>query len=121
LLQNRDSLCNESEFGGGIIWCYSEKTAVPKSEHLPSNTKYQGGVPDKFSGGGKPRLVILDDLLNDVYSKQVFDLFTRGRHHRNISVIFTTQNLFHYCRHVSLNAHYAVALKNVTDTKQFAY
>jgi len=123
VLQNLDALCTEREFGGGIIWCYSEKTAVPKSKQLPSNTTYQEGVPEIF-GDCKPRLVILDDLLNDVYSKQVCDLFTRGCHHRNISVILVTQNLFHqgrYCRDILLNAHYVVALKNVRDKTQYAY
>jgi len=28
LLQNLNSLCTESRFKGGIIWCYSEETAV---------------------------------------------------------------------------------------------
>jgi len=90
LLQNLDSLCTEREFGGGIIWCYSEKTAVLKRRILPSNTTYHEGVPENFGGSGKPCLVILVDLLNDVYSKQLCDLFTRGSHHRNISVILTT-------------------------------
>jgi len=34
LLQNLDSLCTESEFGGSIIWCYCEKTAVPQTPHI---------------------------------------------------------------------------------------
>ena len=58
--------------------------------------------------------MILDDLLTDVYSKQVCELFTRGSHHRNISVILITQNPFHYgsfCRDIPLNAHYIVAFK----------
>jgi len=115
LLQNFDSLCTEREIGGGIIWCYTEKTAAPKSLQMPSKTTYHEGVTDKFEGGGgKPCLVILDDLLNDVYSKQVCDLFTRGSRHRNICVILITQKLFHqgrYCRDISLNADYLVALK----------
>jgi len=78
LLENLDSLCNEREFGGGIVWCYSEKTALPKRRLLPSNTTYHEGVPENFGGGGKPCLVILDDLLDDVYSKKVCDMFTRG-------------------------------------------
>ena len=68
--------------------------------------------------------MILDDLLHDVYSKQVCDLITRGSHNRNISVRFITQNLFHqgrYCRDISLNAQYLVALKNVRDKKQYMY
>ena len=63
----------------------------------------------------KPSLVILDDLLNDVYFKQVCDLFTRGSHHRNISFDFITQNLFHQgrcCKDILLNAHYLVAKKS---------
>ena len=73
---------------------------------------------------GEPSLVILDDLLNDVYSKQVCELFTRGSHYRIISVILVTQNVFHQCRFwrdISLNAHYIVALKIVREKKQFMY
>jgi len=54
----------------------------------------------------------------------VCELFTRDSHLRNNSVILFTQNLFHqgrYCRDISLNAHYLVALKNVRDKKQFTY
>ena len=52
------------------------------------------------------------------------DLFTRSSHYRNISVILITQNLFRqvrYRRDISVNYHYAVALKNVRDKKEFAY
>ena len=81
-------------------------------------------LEDLGSASGERSLVILDDLLNYVYSKQVCELFTRGSHHRNISVILITQNLFHqgrFCRDISLNAHYIVAFKNVRDKKQFMY
>jgi hypothetical protein len=62
--------------------------------------------------------------LNDVYSKHVCVLFTRGSHHRNTSVILITQNLFHqgkYCRDISLNTKYLVLLKNVRDKNQFTH
>jgi len=119
LLQNFDAICTERQIVGGIIWCYSEKTAVPERQLLPSNTAYHEGVPEIFGGGGgdaKPCLVILDDLLNDVYSKEVWYLFTIGSHHRYISVILITPNLFHQgrnCRDRSLNGHYLVGFKNV--------
>jgi len=61
---------------------------------------------------------ILDDLLNDVYSKEVCNLFTKGSRHRNISVILINQNLFHqgrYCKDISLNAKYFLFLKKVRD------
>ena len=116
-LQNLRHLCTEPSFGGGIVWCYDEKSAVPSHHKLTTNVRYNEGVTEDFgSANGEPCLVILDDLLTDVYSKQVCELFTRGNHHRNISVILITQNLFHqgrFCRDISINAHYIVELKNV--------
>ena len=124
-LQILNASCIERAFDGGTIWCYSEKNAVSSRQQLPTNITYNKGVAENFSNArGKPCLVILHDLLNDVYSKQVCNLFTRGMHHRNISLILITQNLFHqgsYCRDISPNAHYLVALKNVRDKKQFMY
>jgi len=82
-------------------------------------------VPEDFcSANGEPSLVILDDLLNDVYSKLAYELFTRGSYHRNISVILFTLNLFYncsFCSDISLNAHYIVAFRNVRDKKEFMY
>ena len=101
-LQNIDTLCTERQFAGGIIWCYSEIAAVPS---LGGNVRFHEGVPYKIADaqGKSPCLMILADLLNVVYSQQVCDLFTKGSHHRNISVILITQNLFHqgqYCRDI---------------------
>jgi len=124
-LQHLDSLCTEPNFSGVIIWCYSEKSAVPRQKliSLHENVSFHEGVPQNFGDDhGRPCLIILDDLLNEVYSKDVCDLFTKGRRHRNISVILISQNLFHqgrFCRDISLNAKYSVALKNVRDKSQF--
>ena len=69
LLKKLDALFTKREFGGGIIWCYSEKTAVPDRQQLPcKHLKYHEGVPENIGGDSdKPCLVILDDLLIDVY------------------------------------------------------
>jgi len=51
-------------------------------------------------------------------------LFTRGSHHRNISVKLITQNLFHQvrnCRDISLNAKYLLLFKNVRHKRQFSH
>jgi len=37
------------------------------------------------------RASIIDDLLNEVFSRAVGDLFTKGSHRRNLSVIVITQ------------------------------
>ena len=49
------------------------------------------------------------------------NLFTRGSHHRNLSVIYIVQNLFHQgkgSRSISLNSHYLVLFKNPQDELQ---
>jgi hypothetical protein len=65
-------------------------------------------------------VLILNDLLNETYSCEVWSVYEC--HHRNLSVILITQNLFHqgkHCRYISLNVKYLVLLKNVRDKNQF--
>lgn len=55
--------------------------------------------------GSEPSLVIIDDLMRESDGR-VFDLFTKGCHHRYISVLFITKNMFHEDRgqrDISLN------------------
>jgi hypothetical protein len=64
------------------VWCYSEKNAVSEKylKELKKKIEYHEGVPDpKFFENlhGQPTVVIVDDLLNEAYSKAVSDLFTR--------------------------------------------
>ena len=123
-LQNLKTLCTVADFIGGIVWCYSEISAI--SYRRLAGTKhacFHEGVPTDFNNSaGKPCLIILDDLLNTAYSKDVCDLCTKGSHRRFISVILIIQNLFHqgkYCCDVSLDVKYIVVLKNVRDREQF--
>ena len=95
LLQNLEKLCTESKFKGGIIWCYSEETAVPREKlrKLGRTIQYQEGLPEYFGNAqGEPSLIILDDLLNRFYGREVCDLFTKGSHHRNISLLLLNQS-----------------------------
>jgi hypothetical protein len=51
-------------------------------------------------------------------------LFTKGSHHRNVSIIFIVQNIFHKgkeMREISLNAHYLVLFKNPRDRSQVVH
>jgi hypothetical protein len=70
-------------------------------------------------------LVILDDLMAEASdAKEVQDLFTKGSHHKNLSVILVTQNLFHHgraMRTISLNAQYIILMKNPRDAAQVRY
>ena len=54
-------------------------------------------------------LIILDDVMNEGGdSKSVAKLFTQGSHHRNMTIVFLFQNIFHQAkqmRTISLNSH----------------
>jgi len=70
----------------------------------------------------KNSIIILDDLMQDSgKSKGIADLFTKGVHHCNISVILLMQNIFHQGKHmrdISLNTSYFVLFKNPRDSRQ---
>jgi energy-coupling factor transporter ATP-binding protein EcfA2 len=71
-------------------------------------------------------LVILDDQMenHDMQRKGGTGLakfFTQGSHHRNLTVIYVVQNLFHQARAmrtISLNSHYLILFKNPRDKLQ---
>lgn len=47
--------------------------------------------------------------------KRVLDLFTKDSHHRGITTIYLTQDLFPPGKTINRNAHYMVAFKNPQD------
>ena len=67
-------------------------------------------------------LIVLDDQMIDASKdKRIENLFTRGSHHRNLSVIYIVQNLFYQekdSRSISLNSHYLILFKNPRDKLQ---
>jgi len=72
--------------------------------------------------GSEPALLIIDDLMHET-DETVAKLFTRGSHHKNVSVVYLAQNLFpknKFARTISLNAHYMFLFKNPRDATQFA-
>jgi len=59
--------------------------------------------------------------MDTAYSTKVSQLFTKGSHHRNISLVLITQNLFPQgpsSRDISLNRKYIVVFKNRRDKTQ---
>ncbi len=77
---------------------------------------------DDYFDKTKVNLLILDDLADVVAnSKEASNLFTRGVHHKNISVIHICQNMFQQgkvMRTIQLNAQYLILFKNVRDRNQ---
>lgn len=101
-----------------VVYCLPQSQPIDKAF-----TKYKisRGIPDiETFDDLAPRLIILDDLMREA-DGSVVDLFTKGSHHYNVSVIFVTQNIFNQGkgrRDISLNSHYIVCFKNPRDKQQ---
>lgn len=94
-------------------------------EEIGNKIEFKEGLPDNndFKNNALPKLIIIDDLMRES-NQIVVDLFTKGSHHRNLSVIFITQNLFHQGpgqRDISLNANYIILFKNPRDKAQIQH
>jgi len=118
LIENADKMIRPSP--ARILYCYG--VYQPLFAKYPT-VEFQEGLPDisKFDGK-EPTLLIIDDLMNETNS-DVELIFTRLSHHRNLSVVFLTQNLFaknKFARTISLNSHYMILYKNPRDAGQFA-
>ena len=101
-------------------YCYGEYQQL--FSQYPRVTFHKGLPNLNDFDGREPTLLVIDDLMNEA-DGSVANLFTKGSHHRNISVVFLVQNLFHRNKHIrtiSLNAHYMVLFKNPRDASQFA-
>lgn len=112
-----------------IIWCYGvyQKAYTEMMAEVPT-IEFIEGFPSSFDGVIDPNLrnlIIVDDLMAEcTKDANMTSLFTRGSHHRNLSVIFIVQNLFHAgkeTRTISLNAQYLVIYKNPRDKSQITH
>ena len=111
-----------------VLYCYG----VWQSLFTTMESKYDWltfheGLPSEelvrdLTTNGKHNLVIVDDLMDQVVkSSEMETLFTRGAHHRNLTLIYINQNM--YCqgknaRTMSLNTHFMVLMKNPRDASQ---
>lgn len=107
-----------------LIWLNGEKNALPKDIYsLARNVDVSSEIPESFENVMENSLIIIDDLMTSAYTKGICELFTKGSHHKKISVILITQNVFHqgkYCRDISLNCKYLVLFKNPRDKSQIS-
>ena len=104
-----------------IIWCYSQwqpaytqlLMMMPTIEYLENDSYLDVNIRN---------LIIIDDQMIEAGKDNwIVNLFTKGSHHRNLSVIYIVQNLFHQGkgnRSISLNSHYLVLFKNPRDKLQ---
>lgn len=116
-----------------ILWAYAEKNTIPTilsklNDEQKRKIKFVKGVPDENElendEFNRPWLLVLDDLMMESgAAKKIAELYTRGSHHRNLSIFLTSQNLFNqekYSRTISLNSKYIIHFKSPRDIQQFS-
>ncbi len=110
-----------------VLYCYGEDQ--PLFEDMKRTMKsvaFHKGLPTRDDieelADGKHHLVVLDDLMADIVKDETIQhLFTRGSHHKNVSVLYLSQNTFcqgKCSRNISLNCAYLVLFKNPRDLYQ---
>ena len=111
-----------------IIWCYSQwQPAYTQLLMMKPTIEFVQGIPsslgnDTYLDVNIRNLIVIDDQMIEAGSdNRIVNLFTKGSHHRNLSVIYIVQNVFHQgkgSRSISLNSHYLVLFKNPRDKLQ---
>lgn len=113
-----------------IVYAYGVYQKVfGKLEEEIENLTLHEGLPDRelinkmgSEDSHHHALLVLDDLLDEVCkSPEMCSLFTRDVHHRRISVIMISQNVYHqsrYSRTISLNSSYLILMKTCRDLQQ---
>jgi hypothetical protein len=93
-----------------------------------SGIEFNQGIPDDIDNAdyldvSQWNLIVLDYLMAQSSKvKRIADRFTKGSHHRNLSIIYTVQNIFYQgkeMRNISLNAHYIVLFKSLRINSKF--
>ena len=111
-----------------IVWSYSQWQ--PAYDQMLKNIpgiEFVKGIPhdldeDWYFNSKINNLMVIDDQMTETSNdKRILNLFTKGSHHRNLSVIFLLQNVYFQgkiMRTLSLNAAYLVLFKNPRDKLQ---
>ena len=114
-------------FATRILWVYSEwqhdydiiRQWYPGIEFEKG---WRDEIFDSLSSDQRNILVLDDHMGVASSSNSVADLFTKGSHHRNLTVIYLVQNVYNQGksqRTISLNSHYSVVFSNGRDASQF--
>ena len=103
------------------VWCYGVYQSFFTNL---SNVEFHDVMPDLNMFDGLQRtLLVIDDLMQET-DDRVSQIFTRVSHHKNLSVLYLTQNLFYGSkqnRTMSLNSYYLVLFKNARDATQISH
>ncbi len=111
-----------------IVWCYGcYQDAFRDMRNVAGEEcriEFHEGLPDADAVlDGRRTLLIIDDLMSETDTR-VTNIFTKGSHHKNASVLYISQNLFNKGREnrtICLNTHYLILFKNPRDVAQIAH
>lgn len=111
-----------------IVLAYGEyQPMFSEMETSVTGLNLHQGLPtrddfDKWSSDGEPVLLVIDDLINQVTKNEdSLFLFCVAAHHKNITVMLLTQNLYmpgKYARTILLNCQYVILFRNIRDARQ---
>ena len=119
-----------------IVWVYAEWQpaydtvqgmsrvgSLPKVEFVKDETDW-AGIYESLQPSDR-NLLVLDDQMTETKAdaSSFANIFTKGSHHRSITVVFLIQNLFEKggaLRTVNLNSQYIVLFKNPRDKRQIS-
>ncbi|KAK3106055.1 hypothetical protein FSP39_011753 [Pinctada imbricata] len=114
-----------------IMYCYGIHQPLFDDMELEiENLEMKKGLPtskeiEDFTKDRKHRLIVIDDLSHQLLNNQEMELlFTQGCHHRRLSIVFMTQNLFQTgsrSRTIALNTYNLVLMKNIRDSSQISF
>ena len=126
LLENRQQWISPAP--QRIIWIYGQwQPLYAEMQRIIPGMEFVKGIPaniedEQFLNPAIRNLIVIDDLMSDASNdKRICDLFTKGSHHRNLSVICVVQNLYYQgkeSRTMSLNSQYLVLFNNPRDQQQ---
>ena len=95
-----------------IYWCFSESQPSYSWKYV----QYIKGIPDMktFQVDKSHKILIIDDLMSE--SKNLVDIFTKGCHHWNMTIIFILQDIFFDKKRTNrINSQYIILMKSPGD------
>lgn len=107
-----------------IIYCYKTwQSGYDKIKMINKNVVFIQGIPSEDQINTiHDCTIIFDDLfIQCINNEFVMDIYTVGSHHRNISAIVISQNVFSqekFSREISLNCNCMILFKNPRDQLQ---
>ena len=110
-----------------FIWVYGNwqedydlvKTTYPEIEFVQG---YSDDIYGSLEHSDRNLLILEDQMGEESDTKSLANLFTKGSHHRNVTILYLVENLFDQgksSRTVSLKSHYIVVFRNLRDQSQF--